>query len=401
MKIGIVTTWFERGAAIVSRQFMDVLNSQGHDIYIYARGGEHFAKNDKNWNLKNVTWNKYLFSNIPTDIDKTQFLEWIKNTNLDCILFNEQQFLAPVAWAKDLQVPCIAYIDYYTKDNINSFNIYDQLWCNTKRHFSAFSWHEGARYIPWGTDISIFNYKGIEARYQFFHSSGMSPYRKGTDIFINAMYEIKDILKEKKLKSLIHTQVPIKNVFPNLKSKIEELEGIEILDIIHKTIPQPGLYNLGKIYIYPSRLEGIGLTLAEAACSGLYIVTSRNEPMTEFAMSNFSDLIDIDNYFSRKDNYYWDMCEPSIRSLKEIMLKKIKIDSYQISQEAAKRFHFKANATSLSEHLNEISFRTIDCSDKTLIFENDSSIGILFKSRNKLARIIFGALKKIKDTFYG
>ena len=87
MKIGIVTTWFERGAAIVSRQFMDVLNSQGHDIYIYARGGESFAKNDKNWNLRNVNWNRYLFSNIPTDIDKTQFLEWIDNVNLDCILF--------------------------------------------------------------------------------------------------------------------------------------------------------------------------------------------------------------------------------------------------------------------------------------------------------------------------
>jgi len=148
-------------------------------------------------------------------------------------------------------------------------------------------------------------------------------------------------------------------------------------------------------------LEGIGLTLAEAACSGLYIVTSSNEPMAEFAMSNFSDLIDIDNYFSRKDNYYWDMCEPSIRSLKEIMLKNIKIDAYQISQEAAKRFNFKANAISLSEHLNEISFRAIDSSDRALIFKNDSGIGIFFKSRNKLTRIIFGALKKIKDMFYG
>lgn len=43
MNIGIVRTWFERGAAYVSRQYMEVL-AERHNIFIYARGGESFAK---------------------------------------------------------------------------------------------------------------------------------------------------------------------------------------------------------------------------------------------------------------------------------------------------------------------------------------------------------------------
>lgn len=53
MKIGIVTTWFERGAAYVSRQFMDILKSTD-EVFIYARGGEAYAQGNPTWDLPNV-----------------------------------------------------------------------------------------------------------------------------------------------------------------------------------------------------------------------------------------------------------------------------------------------------------------------------------------------------------
>ena len=40
MNIGIVTTWFERGAAYVSKQYKDSLEECGHKVFIYSRGGE-------------------------------------------------------------------------------------------------------------------------------------------------------------------------------------------------------------------------------------------------------------------------------------------------------------------------------------------------------------------------
>lgn len=58
MNIGIVTTWFERGAAYVSRQFEQVLEKDGHNVFILARGGEKYAKGDPKWDLDNVHWGK-------------------------------------------------------------------------------------------------------------------------------------------------------------------------------------------------------------------------------------------------------------------------------------------------------------------------------------------------------
>lgn len=398
MKIGIVTTWFERGAAVVSRQFMDVLTEQGHEIFIYARGGEEFAKKDTNWNLPNVTWNSFLYSNIPTDINKKQFTHWIQSNELDAVLFNEQQYLEPIIWTKTLNVKTIAYVDYYTKENFNAYRVYDQLWCNTRRHFSAFSWHKNAKYIPWGTNVDIYSPIGEDKKrkYYFFHSAGMSPFRKGTDVFINALFQESEKLLSMGRKSLIHTQVSLTKSFPELKEKIDFLIGNGLLDVIKKTVPAPGLYNTGTVYVYPSRLEGIGLTLAEAAVAGLYIITTNEEPMKEFAMEGCAALIPVVEKYGREDGYYWDMVTPSVIELSKILLKSPKIDRNYICNKAKTAFDFTKNASVLSEHLSVLQLEAISDTDIDLISKNDSEVGILFERRNLFNRCLFSILKKLK-----
>jgi len=57
MNIGIVTTWFERGAAQVSHQYKEILG-QDNEVFIYARGGEKYARNNPKWDTPDVTWGK-------------------------------------------------------------------------------------------------------------------------------------------------------------------------------------------------------------------------------------------------------------------------------------------------------------------------------------------------------
>ena len=57
MNIGIVTTWFERGASQVSRQYRDLLNKK-NNVFIYARGGEKYERNNPIWDTQDVTWGK-------------------------------------------------------------------------------------------------------------------------------------------------------------------------------------------------------------------------------------------------------------------------------------------------------------------------------------------------------
>ena len=59
MKIGFVSTWFERGAAYVTKQYLNLLK-ENHEVFVYARGGEKYAIGDEEWDKSYVTWGTHL-----------------------------------------------------------------------------------------------------------------------------------------------------------------------------------------------------------------------------------------------------------------------------------------------------------------------------------------------------
>lgn len=320
MNIGIVTTWFERGAAYVSRQFMDVL-SKTDTVFIYARGGEKYAVGNPKWDLPNVHWGKICLGKRGifggTYVDRKDFERWIKKNKIEAVLFNEQHWFQPMLWCKELGVKSIAYVDYYNEKTIPLFDVYDSLICNTKRHAFAFRNHPHVNYIKWGTDIELYKPNDVKKdKLTFFHSAGMAPIRKGTDVLLKAFYAAEN---RNNAHLLIHSQVDLTSFFPELERIIKEMIAEGTLEIVTKTITSPGLYYRGDVYIYPSRLDGIGLTLMEAISSGLAVITSDNAPMNEFVDSSFGNLCKIDYEFSRADGYYWPMCVPSEQSLTEII----------------------------------------------------------------------------------
>ena len=322
MKIGIVTTWFERGAAYVSRQFMDVLQKTD-EVYIYARGGEKYAIGDPKWDLDNVHWGKKCLGRRGvlggTYIDRKDFEQWLKQYEIEVVLFNEQQWFQPMLWCKELGVKSLAYVDYYNEKTLPLFDVYDGLICNTKRHAFAFRNHPHVNYIKWGTDIHL--YKPSTENHDkltFFHSAGMAPVRKGTDILLKSFYQVRN---RKNSLLLLHTQVDLGDVFPDLKPMIAEMAKEGSLEVVHQTITAPGLYYRGDVYVYPSRLDGIGLTLMEAIASGMAIITCDNPPMNEFVEPEFGQVCDIEYQYSRADGYYWPMCVTSQESLTEVIQK--------------------------------------------------------------------------------
>jgi len=314
MKIGIVTTWFERGAAYVSKQYEQLLEDE-HDIFIYARGGEKYAIGDSKWDKENVWWGKQYPMPSATYVDENDFKNWLKNNHIECVLFNEQAWYQPILTCKKMGIKTGAYIDYYTEASLELFALYDFLICNTQRHYAAFSWHKQCYYVPWGTDIELFQpkeEKRKDDKLVFFHSAGMNPFRKGTDFLIKAFYELNK--KYNDIKLIIHTQKDIVTYFPELKDIIEESIANESIKVIHKTVSAPGLYHLGDVYIYPSRIEGIGLSIAEALACGLPVITSDNKPMSEF-IEFPSQVAEIKKLYCRKDGYYWPVCEVELKSL--------------------------------------------------------------------------------------
>lgn len=365
MRIGFVSTWLERGATYVTKTYISLLEEK-HDIFVYARGGEVFEKGNPKFDEEYVTWGLRLGS---TNIDWKHFSNWIKRNKLDIILFNEQKEIINVLKTK-LYFPSVkigAYIDYYTEETVSDFKIYDFLLCNTKRHYSVFEWHEGAYYIPWGTNINVFNYDNKDLNSNevvFFHSVGMSP-RKGTDILVKSF--IKSELYKNNSKLIIHSQINIDYIIDK-----EQAEKYNI-EIIIKEVPAPGLYYTGDIYVYPTTLDGLGLTIYEALASGLPVITTDCAPMNEVINEENGRLVQVDLYRSRKDGYYWPLSHVNEESLIKAM--KFYVD------ESSKLDYFKEKARIYAKEKLNIEDRKMQVLE---IFENTPLMDFDFAEINLL-----------------
>ena len=356
--IGVVTVWGERGAGYVSKQYVDsLLNS--FNVYIYNRP---FSKNDNSfWYTDyNVTNTTFYPLSVPTAIEKRHFLKWIREKNIEILFFNEQHWLEPVFWAKEIGIICGSYIDYYTEDTIPFFKIYDFLICNTKRHYSVFKWHPNVFYLPWGTNVELFrnnsNSLVSKDKVTFFHSAGVSPERKGT------LEALRAVLSVKEASLIIHSQIDLINFSQEMKEAINELQSEERLTIINKTITAPGLYHLGDVYLYPSRLDGIGLTLIEALSCGLPVITPDVPPMNEFGDDTCSKRVKAIEYTCRADGYYWPLCRLDQQALNEAVnffaQNNNNLTNYKIAarEYALKFLDWKSNNNTLIEIFSNAKF---------------------------------------------
>ena len=230
-----------------------------------------------------------------------------------------------------------AYVDYYKDDTRDLFNIYDFVICNTLRHCEAMENHPQRFYLKWGVDTEL--YKPTPVQHEqicFFHSVGMSP-RKGTRVLVDAFIDGK-LYENSKL--ILHTQIPIEKVCNYGKDELKKYN----VEVIQKTVSAPGLYHLGDVYVYPTTLDGLGLTLYEAISCGLPVIASDNPPMNEVINNEIGKLVKIDRLYSRADGYYWPLCKVS----KEDLINKMKF--YIDNIEHIDEYKQKARAYAVSDY---------------------------------------------------
>lgn len=368
MRVGIVTTWFERGAAYVSRAMCDSLQESGLEVEIYARG-EKYAKNDPRWDLGNVWWGKRLWWPGSGKIERNDFELWIRSKSIDVVFFNEQRWWQPVIWCNDIGIPTGTYVDYYREGDVDLFQAYDFLICNTRRHYSVFSWHPGAKYMPWGCDIELYSPKEANSgEVTFIHSAGWDPYRKGTDLVCEAFRRAGDNLAAR---LIIHAQCHFNN----------PLSGNPRVEVITATIPPPGIYHLGDFYIYPSRLDGLGLTMAEAMSCGLPLITTAEPPMLEFSELYAGNVaVPVRRRFSRADGYYWRIAEVDVDCLTKTIisiasLPKVEIERMrrEVRNIAVTHLDRRRNLSFLSEIVRNANWTRLERDLRVRLEDRDAS----------------------------
>lgn len=314
MNVGIVTTWFSRGAGYVSRQYRDALSTR-HNVFIYCRGGEHRPIGDPEWDQDYVTWGAQPVVDRPDAVNLKDFDSWLRRRQLDVVFFNEQRWWEPVILCARRSVVCGAYIVHYTADTIPLFDCYDFVICNARHHYDLFRDHAQALFVPWGTDINRFRPRTTDVvkpgTVTFFHSAGMNPYRKGADLVLESFSELRASAALPRV--VFHLQGG-NDVFESngqrfdrsFRSKLETIEMRDCVEVIESSARDPGEpYRLGDVCVYPTRHEGLGLTVAEALASGLPLIVTGNPPVNEYADGVLVRSVKVSRYYSRTDGDYW------------------------------------------------------------------------------------------------
>jgi len=313
MNIGIVTTWFPAGGGYVSKAYRHVL-AQDHQVFIYARGGKRY-KGNSNWDDPQVTWASPHYKT--TGIWSWHFRRWIRRNNIQIILFNEQRHWYPLLVARKMGVVIGGYVDYYTQNTVSAFRVYDFLICNTQRHLSVFSWHPQCFYIPWGTDIHTF--KPCETKINrpvtFLLNAGWELQwerdRRGTSLALEAFQTLQG-----ECKLLVYSQASWKQMLQKWRDLLSCDRRIEVKTGTFDPFP----YTEADVYVYPSRSDGIGLTLPEAISSGLAAIIPDSPPMNEFVVKNETGLcVEVEKYLARTDGYYWAENICSLQQLTDAM----------------------------------------------------------------------------------
>jgi glycosyltransferase involved in cell wall biosynthesis len=126
----------------------------------------------------------------------------------------------------------------------------------------------------------------------------MNPHRKGTLLALQALQE----LPEAKCRFIVHMQASL-DEYPQIRDICTRDPRIQVEN---RTVTAPGLYHRGDVMVYPTVLDGLGLTVPEALASGLPTIATDCPPMSEFVVAGETGwLVTPREYRGRADGYYW------------------------------------------------------------------------------------------------
>ena len=282
----------------MTKAIRDQLNKR-HNTFIFARtGGVHGQRKLETkgyWDVPNLTtFEEY---NIPHSVIR----EWIQTNQLDVIVFNEEYDWSLVKCCKDTGAKVITYLDYYKDEWQQFMQLYDGVLCSSRRAYDLVKGRCKAHYMGWGVDTELFAPTRDDAgRCTFFHNAGWFGinYRKMTPAAILAFDAVNQIFPDISL--FVHSQADLEK----LPQKIVEI--VRANKNIHyhvETVSAPGLYHKGRILLFPTKLEGLGLPLFEAFSCGLPAIVTDAPPMNEFVENGCNGVLaKVAHRFARQDN---------------------------------------------------------------------------------------------------
>lgn len=389
--IGLVGLWFERGNAYLTAGLRSMLLGDTYEPFVYARTGiivsskkgrQYHMEKSGRWDVPNV-------ERIETyDIDPGHFASWVKQNAIEAVIWNEEinhELIRRVKYAlRDYKtaggkpVAQIAYLDWVGGTEwIQGCSVYDSLICATDRTQRLYNEHKVKTYrFQWSVDLDLFRPSprhsrlevGNDRGFLFFHSAGWggTNWRKGSLHVLNA-WKSAFGTSEKDFKPnpvcypprlLFHTQKPVEEYGTGAQKILREDPRVVVVE---GTVTAPGLYHQGMVYLGPSRLEGLGLTLPEALACGMHVVTTDYPPMNEHGDASCTTRLPVRSETLRGDRIAFPQVDIDFEDLAKEMKKwarlpkdKVYAECVKARQVAESMYDTKKNGPAFQEMLGKI-----------------------------------------------
>lgn len=307
MRIGHICQSGRSGHTYLSKQFVEAF-AKKHEVFLFMSGGTK-EQYDDFWTGYSVTKTEAPYNSLMVVADS--IIDWIETNQLDAVFVQEFYDWQLVELMKQ-KTKVFAYIDWFSKESIPSFEIYDKTIISAEHTYDVFAHQANSRFVPWGVDTNLFKPTDGE-KMDFFHNAGWGGInnRKCTPETIRAF----DKLGRGTMS--LHTQT---NVFDHeTVRRIKKHRG-DRMKVKFGSVEHPGLYHTGKVYVGATRLEGLGLYIPEAMACGLPIITTDALPMSQFVKHGETGIvIDPKKVEARGDGYYFPQYTIDWKDIKEAM----------------------------------------------------------------------------------
>ena len=293
--LGLVTAWGECGMGYVARNWVYTFNKYNEKIeyQIYSRSLPWLTK---------FRWQGPMVINGPEqmDIDHPHFWNWIDEFKPDVILFQDQniygksQMKEESSRLKKMGIKLINYPDWIMRGEIEKYRgIYDINLAHVKRNYNWLvdAGTDQPTLIPWGVIINNFPFyeRNVKDNIIFYLNIGTGTTRKGYTLIPEVLDKMKGNFINRFLTPKMYAYKFIVTAIEDStnrinKSFINYFNSNPQCEFHYKTANNEsgGLYSMGDVYIYPTKKEGIGLTITEAMCTGMPVVTSNYPTMNEW-----------------------------------------------------------------------------------------------------------------------
>ncbi len=298
MRVGIVTKWFNRGQAFVSRYVRDALDAQGHETFILARPtkdkGAMAAHIDRTgpWDQPGVT------EASEWEVPIGEYESWIADNGIEVVHWDncyQHEEIAQLRASGVKTVGRFVWEMFSPEDAEPAKRAYDVLYSMTRCEQARYA-EMGIEspYVQWGlhrelldaaADAQAAAPRDRDDLVRFYFPGALLGPRKPHKEVVEAFRAAKG----ENLRLIFKAQLERRMNY--LERAAEEDPRIELVIDDMPTDEHLRLFAGCDVCLGPSRWEGLGLFLYEAVAFGMPQITNDSPPMNEVVRDGVNGLL--------------------------------------------------------------------------------------------------------------